>query len=161
MSNMYILPPVVFAFVPGMATVVSKRTAPSLPSPSIENAPVESIAAAKMPTAVHNNVRFLRIASLPGFFEPLLAARGHHSPFLDGASTRGLRRRKYSGIAMRAAELGTALFDIGSVVCCYCPATALGAGVRCWPKADNQSGSATSVRAAGPDDHQRGADRRE
>jgi hypothetical protein len=50
-----------------MGTVVSKRTAPSFPSRSIENAPVASIAAAKMPAAVHNNVLFLSIASLPCF----------------------------------------------------------------------------------------------
>src|SRR5450631_2256577 len=65
MSNTYILPPVVFAFVPGMGTVVSRRTAP--PSRSVENASVASTAAAKMLTAVLNNVRYLSIASLPVF----------------------------------------------------------------------------------------------
>src|ERR1700730_11322204 len=83
MSNTYMLPPVVFAFVPGMGTVVSKRTAP--PSRSIEDASVASIAAAKILTAVHNNVRFLSIASLPCFFfEPVLSARRDHCPFLVG-----------------------------------------------------------------------------
>src|SRR4030088_792670 len=65
MSNTYILPQVVFALVPGMGTVFSKRTAPSLPWPSIEDASVVSIAAAKMLIAVHNNVRPLNIALLP------------------------------------------------------------------------------------------------
>jgi hypothetical protein len=54
--------------VAGMGTVLSKRTAPSFPPPSIEDASVASIAAAKMPTAVHNNVRFLIISFLPWFF---------------------------------------------------------------------------------------------
>jgi hypothetical protein len=85
MSNTYILPPVVFAFVPGMGTVVSKRTAPSFPSGSIENASVAGIAAANMLTAVHNNVRYLSIASLPCFFvEPVLSALGYHCPFWIG-----------------------------------------------------------------------------
>src|SRR5229473_1190371 len=67
MSNTYIFPPVVFALVAGMGTVLSKRIAPSFPPPSIEDASVASIAAAKMPTAVHNNVRFLIISCLPFF----------------------------------------------------------------------------------------------
>jgi hypothetical protein len=62
------LPALVFAGVPGMGTVFSKRTAPSLRSPSLEDALVASIAAATMPIAVHNNVRFLLIARLPLFF---------------------------------------------------------------------------------------------
>src|SRR5437016_14671148 len=61
MSNTNILPPVVFAAVPGIGTVVSKWTDPSFPSRSMENASVASIAAAKMLTAVHNSVRFLTI----------------------------------------------------------------------------------------------------
>src|SRR5258708_15718004 len=82
MSNTYILPPVVFALVPGMGTVVSKRTAPSLPSRSIENAWVASVDAASMLTAAHNNVRFLSIASLPCFFvEPVLSTPEYHSLF--------------------------------------------------------------------------------
>jgi hypothetical protein len=64
-----------------MGTVVSKRTAPSFPSPSPEIASVENIAAARMLTAVHNNARCLTIASLPCFFvEPALPALEYHFP---------------------------------------------------------------------------------
>src|SRR5712675_3225710 len=79
MSNTYILPPVVFAFVPGMGTVVSRPTAP--PSRSMESASVASTAAAKMLTVVHNNVRYPGIASLPFFTSRLLSAPGYSSPF--------------------------------------------------------------------------------
>src|ERR1700730_4237428 len=69
MSNTYILPAVVFAGVPGIGTVFSKRTAAPLSrSPSLEDAPVASIAAVRIPNAVHNNVRFLLIERLPYFF---------------------------------------------------------------------------------------------
>src|SRR5882757_11191353 len=81
MSNTYMLPPVVFALVPGIGTVVSKRTAPRSRSRSIEDASVASIAAAKMLTAVHNNVRFLIIASLPFFYRAVVSARRYHCPF--------------------------------------------------------------------------------
>src|SRR6266436_645686 len=88
MSNTYMLPPVVFALVPGMGTVVSKRTAP--PSRSIENALVANVAAASMPTAVHNNVRVLSIASLPCFFWRAGAFGSRTSlSVLDSVSTRG------------------------------------------------------------------------
>jgi hypothetical protein len=97
------LPPVVFAFVPGIGTVVSKRTAPSFPSRSIANASVASIAAAKMLTAVHNNVRFPGIASLPCFFiEPVLSGSRRSFSFFSGVSTKGLL--KYFGIAGLALE---------------------------------------------------------
>src|SRR5260370_23502857 len=88
MSNTYMLPPVVFALVPGMGTVVSKRTAP--PSRSIENALVANVAAASMPTAVHNNVRVLSIASLPCFFWRAGAFGSRISlSVLGSVSTRG------------------------------------------------------------------------
>jgi hypothetical protein len=37
---------------------------------------------------------------------------------------------------MPAMARGAILFDIGMVVYCYCPGTALGASVRCWNTAD-------------------------
>src|SRR5882757_9257831 len=104
MSNTYMLPPVVFALVPGIGTVVSKRTAPRSRSRSIEDASVASIAAAKMLTAVHNNVRFLIIASLPCFFiEPLSRLAGTIVPFGEGFNQRFMSR-KYFGIAIRRLE---------------------------------------------------------
>src|ERR1700730_5848033 len=87
MSNTYILPAVVFALVAGMGTVLSKWTAPSFPPPSIEDAPVASIAAAKTLTAVHNNVRLLVISCLLCFSSRFSRLADIICRFLEGFKT--------------------------------------------------------------------------
>src|SRR6202022_1331802 len=63
------------------------------------DASVASIAAAKMLTAVHNNVRFLSIASLPCFFvEPVLSARKYHCPFFTGFQPEVYVQRNILGL---------------------------------------------------------------
>src|ERR1700693_843826 len=100
MSNIYILPAVVFALVPGIGTVVSRRTAP--PSRSIANASVANVAAASRPTAAHNNVLFLSIASLPCFFLP---SRGFRLRDIFPLLEQGFNQRFIAGKYF--SEIGT------------------------------------------------------
>src|ERR1700738_48609 len=104
-----ILPPLVFAFVPRTGAVVSNRTAPSFPSS--ENALVVNIAAARMLTAVHSNIRFLGIASSLFLSSRFTQPAGIIILFEEGCNRRFKSSRCFWGCEA-GGGLGAALFDM-------------------------------------------------